>query len=104
MKAFKIIEGKYVIVRSYNEGINAGEVVEADATGVHLKDCRRLWRHWPADEATSWYEGVAISGLGSKSIVSAAVESKIIVEKYSITFTSPEAEKSIREFPVHEQS
>jgi hypothetical protein len=94
--------GRYVLVRSRNEGINAGVVVAADATGVVLAECRRIWYHRPADE-TSWYEGVANSGLHPSSKISAAVCEKVIVEDYSITICSAAAEKSIREFPANEQ-
>lgn len=34
--------GKYVIIRSRNEGLNAGVLVEADETGVVLKEARRI--------------------------------------------------------------
>lgn len=94
--------GKYVVVRSRNEGINAGFVVDADETGVVLSEARRLYYHRPCDE-TSWYEGVANSGLRSESKVSAPVAEKMIVEDYSITLCSPSAKESIRGFKTHEQ-
>jgi len=37
--------GKFVIVRTRNEGINAGTVIACDETGVELKECRRIWYH-----------------------------------------------------------
>ena len=95
--------GKYVIVRSWNEGVNAGTVLAADNNGIVLGDCRRLWRHIPKNKSLSWYEGVAISGLDDNSSISAPVPQKVIVEKYSITSVSSEAEKSIKEFKSHEQ-
>ena len=94
--------GQYVLVRSRNEGINAGFVIAADETGIVLSDARRIWYHRPADK-TSWYEGVANSGLRHDSRISAAVAEKVIVEDYSITVCSAEAEKSIRGFKAHEQ-
>jgi len=87
--------GKYVICRSRNEGVNAGVVVECDDTGVILKDARRLYYHRPVNKNISWYEGVALSGLSIDSKVGPAVE-KIIIEDYSLTVCSYEAEKSIR--------
>ena len=39
--------GKFVIVRSRNEGVNAGTLRAADDTGVILEDCRRIWYHKP---------------------------------------------------------
>lgn len=96
--------GKPVIVRSSNEGINIGIVVIADETGVELKDCRRLNYHRPLDSKLSWYEGVAISGLNNTSKISGTVESKIIIEKYSMTKCSNEIYKSILKFTPNEQS
>ena len=94
--------GKYVLVRSRNEGINAGYVVAADETGIVLSEARRIWYHRPADE-TAWYEGVANSGLRSDSKISAAVVEKVIVENYSITVCTLDAQKSIQGFKAHAQ-
>jgi hypothetical protein len=94
--------GKYVIVRSRNEGINAGKVLALDETGVILEDARRLYYHKPADKSLSWYEGVAIEGLSSDSKVGAPVE-KILAEDYSLTICTDKAEKSIRGAKTNEQ-
>ena len=90
--------GKNVIVRSRNEGINAGTVVLADDTGVELKNCRRIWYHKPKDKTLSWYEGVAVTGLSDDSKVSGTVSRKVIIEDYSMTECTDEAFKSIMEF------
>lgn len=87
--------GKYVIVRSRNEGINAGKVLELDDTGIILEDARRLYYHKPINKELSWYEGVALEGLSKDSRVGAEV-TKLIVEDYSITVCTKDAEKSIR--------
>lgn len=87
--------GKYAICRSRNEGVNAGVVVDADETGVVLKEARRLYYHKPINKNVSWYEGVALSGLSSDSKIGPSVE-KIIVEDYSLTICSKGAEDSIR--------
>ena len=87
--------GKNVIVRSRNEGINAGTVVVADQSGVELKDCRRIYYHRPLDKKLSWYEGVAVSGLNATSKVSGTVSSKVIIEDYSMTEVSDDAFESI---------
>lgn len=94
--------GKYVICRTRNEGINAGVVVNIDETGVILKDCRRIWYHEPKDKKLSWYEGVSISGVSDNSKLSAPVE-KVIIEDYSLTLVTDEAEKSIRGIKNHAQ-
>ena len=91
--------GKKVIVRSRNEGINAGIVVLADETGVELKNCRRIWYHKPKDSNLAWYEGVAVSGLSKDSKVSGTVPQKVIIEDYSMTFCHDSAFKSIMEHP-----
>lgn len=96
--------GKNVIVRSRNEGINAGTVVIADETGVELKNCRRIWYHKPKDKALSWYEGVAVTGLSNDSKVSGTVTQKIIIEDYSMTECTDEAFESIMEKTPNEQS
>ena len=97
------IIGRYVIVRSRNEGINAGIVKVADETGVILKDVKRIWSHKPKDKKLSWYEGVAMSGLSDDSKASGFVNEKAIIEDYSITICTECAEKSIREHKANEQ-
>jgi len=94
--------GEYVIVRSRNEGINAGFLAAADDTGCLLKDCRRIWYHKPKDRKTAWYEGVAESGLHKDSKISCEVISKAIIENYSITLCTAAAKESIREKKPHE--
>lgn len=94
--------GEKVIVRSRNEGINFGTVVNADETGILLSSCRRVWYHKPADSKTAWYEGVAVSGLHSDSKISCVVHKKLIAEEYSITFCSDVAIKSIEAHKSHE--
>ena len=96
--------GKNVIVRSRNEGINAGTVVIADESGVELKNCRRIWYHKPADKSVCWYEGVAKTGLSKDSKVSCTVNTKTIVEDYSMTVCSDEAFSSIMEIKPHVQN
>ncbi len=87
--------GKYVIVRSSNEGINAGFVKALDETGIVLEKAKRIWYHRPKDKKTSWYEGVSQSGLSDDSKISCEVEEKAIVEKYSITLCTKKAMESI---------
>jgi len=95
--------GKYVLVRSRNEGINSGFVEKADETGIVLTESRRIWYHRPKNKAMCWYEGVSISGLSSDSKVSAIVPKKIIVEDYSITECLDVAIKSLQGHKTHEQ-
>src|SRR5690554_2953788 len=96
--------GKQVIVRSRNEGINAGVVVLADETGIELKDARRIWYHKPKDKKLSWYEGVAVSGISADSKVSGTVPTKVIVEDYSIIVCDKEAFKTIMELNPNAQN
>ena len=87
--------GKYVIVRSRNEGINAGYVEAADETGVVLRNARRLWYYKPAVKGDAWYEGVANHGLSDDSKISAPVAIKAIIEDYSITVCTDKSKASI---------
>jgi hypothetical protein len=103
-QAIKSLIGTAVIVRSRNEGVNFGILKDAGKGYVVLKNARRLWRHVPKDKNTSWYEGVANSGLTEGSKVSAPVKKKVIVEDYSMTVCSEIAVSSIKKFPTHEQS
>jgi len=96
--------GRKVLVRTRNEGLNAGIVVLADETGIELTNCRRIWYHKPKDKNLSWYEGVAVSGLGKGSKVSGTVYTKVIIEDYSMTVCSDEAFKSIMELTSNAQS
>ena len=95
--------GKYVIVRSRNEGVNAGYVEAADETGIVLRNARRLWYHKPADASESWYEGVANSGLSPDSKISATVAIKAIIEDYSVTICTKKARASIEGASSHAQ-
>ena len=88
--------GKKVIVRSRNEGVNAGIVVLADQTGIRLTSCRRIWYHKPKDTNVSWYEGVAETGISCDSKVSCTTE-KTIIEDYSVTICKDDAFNSIME-------
>lgn len=99
-----LMVGKYVIVRSRNEGINAGKVIAADHTGVVLKKARRLWHHKPLKTSESWYEGVANHGLSSDSRVSGTVAKKAIIEDYSMTLCTDEAKQSIQSAVPYGQS
>lgn len=94
--------GKYAIVRTRNEGINAGFIVKADETGCVIKDARRIWYHKPKDQKTAWYEGVSKTGLSQDSKVSCAVIEKYIIEDYSLTICSDIAKDSIINHPSHE--
>lgn len=96
--------GEYVIVRSRNEGINAGIVKALDDTGIILSEARRIWYHKPENKNMSWYEGVAESGLSSDSKVSTPVSEKAIIEDYSITVCSEIGKKSISGHKSHEQN
>ena len=94
--------GKFVIVRSRNEGVNAGFLVAADESGCVLKNAKRLYRPISKNRSLSWYEGVAVSGLGTKSMVSGEVEEKVIIEDYSLTICTETAKESIMGFKANE--
>lgn len=104
MNIFKELRGKKAIVRSRVEGVNAGIIVNASNDGIILKDVRRLWKHRPADESASWYEGVAKTGIDPSSKVSITVKKKIIVEDYSVTICTDAAFESIMSLTPMPQS
>lgn len=101
---YKYAIGKHVLVRSSNEGINLGKVVAAEEGAVFLVNVRRIWYHAPKDKTLSWYEGVSVSGITDDSKVSCTASYKLIVERYSLTFCSDEAVKSIMEKTPHAQN
>ena len=94
--------GCYVLVRSRNEGVNAGKLIAADETGCVIKGARRMWYMKPKDSSQAWYEGVANTGVSCDSKLSAPVTKKFIIEDYSITVCTDEAKKSIKAAPNHE--
>lgn len=96
--------GQYVIVRTRNEGINAGYVVAADDTGVVIRDARRIYYHRPAEKSESWYEGVANHGLSDDSKVSGVVAEKAIIEDYSLTLCTAKGRASIEAAKSHAQT
>ncbi len=98
MSVAKNAIGKYVLVRSVNEGVNFGLVVDADGTGVIIKGARRLWDHASKDSDLEWYEGVSVSGLSDDSEISCAVLEKVIIEDYSLTICSEACIASITNF------
>lgn len=97
------IIGKYVIVRSRNEGVNCGFVENYNKTGIALSQARRLWYHEPKDKSMAWYEGVAQSGLSENSKLSTPVIMKIIMEDYSITLCTDIAIESLQSYKDHGQ-
>jgi len=95
--------GRYVIVRSRNEGVNFGKVVDYDDRSIHIVEAQRLHSFAPDDKCDAWYEGVANSGISSSSDISMESE-KIIVEDYSTTFCSQRCVESIKAHKPHEQN
>jgi len=96
--------GEFVLVRSYNEGVNSGTVVHVDASGIILENSRRLWKHAPKDPHMAWYEGVAMSGLDPESMLSPSVPVKAIREDYTAVVCTNIAMDSINEYPNYEHA
>lgn len=91
--------GKYVICRTYSEGVNFGKVIALDSESIILEGARRLHHHKP--KSGSWFEGVANNGLADGSRVSEPVN-KAICEPYSISVCSKEAIESILNYKSYE--
>ena len=101
---FNDVIGKYVVIRSRNEGINVGYVKALDDTGIIITKARRLYYHKPLDLKMSWYEGVASSGCSDDTRMSNEVEEKYIIEDYSITLCTKEAEDVLRNAKTNKQN
>jgi len=89
------LKGRYGIVRTRNEGLNAGTVVDFGLGWVQLENARRIWRFDAPSSTCPWYEGVAELGLPEEAKISAPVD-KFICEDYSLTLCTPAAAKSIQ--------
>ncbi len=98
---YQRLVGKKVIVRSRNEGLNFGEVVMADETGIALKDARRIHYYDKAADGSCWYEGMAVEGPGGETRMSTR-SPKSIIEDYSVTECSEIAIKKFDEWKDHE--
>lgn len=98
------LAGKWVIVRSRNEGVNFGCVDFADPEVIMITQARRLWFYRPHDPEQSWFEGVANTGVSKDSKLSPAVDMKAIVEDYSVTICTPEAIRNLQAHPSHQQT
>ncbi|NQZ74678.1 MAG: hypothetical protein HRT61_00955 [Ekhidna sp.] len=94
--------GKYVIARSYNEGVLFGKVLSCNESGYEMESARRLYYHKPLDTSLSWYEGVAQSGLAHGCRVSSE-QHKVVIERYSFTECSQAAIDNISNYETHGQ-
>lgn len=97
--------GKYVIVRTRNEGLNFGLVAAADETGVVLSGARRIHHHdAKAQNGGAWYEALANSGPAGRTHMSQAVADKVIVEDYSLTIVADAAVDSFLNWVSHNEN
>jgi len=99
MKAIDKMIGKYVLIRSYASGVHAGVLEEYDMTTRHvvLKDTRRIW-YW---EGAFTLSAVAQNGI-KEGKLSIQQPELIVTQVEEIALFSPEGEKNIRGFKVHE--
>ncbi|MFV0383666.1 DUF6948 domain-containing protein [Paracoccus sp. (in: a-proteobacteria)] len=96
--------GKYVIIRATAAGVHAGTLAACNGgQTVRLTNSRRLWR-WTAARGYT-LSGVAKYGLKSNNgwtMIPDVVDDLIITDACEIITTSPKAQASIEEWPVHE--
>lgn len=59
------LQGSFVIVRTRDAGVHAGNLLSVDGDTVMLSDARRLWRWWAAKSIS--LSGVALHGLSSRN-------------------------------------
>lgn len=90
--------GKYVLVRSKDAGVFAGEFVDRDNDTVTLNDARRIWRWDTRNDAVKAYtlSDVSRIGAGSQGRVSEAVSEMIIAGWCEIIPCTEEGEKALR--------
>ena len=91
--------GKYVIVRCRDAGVHAG-VLEAHAgRECVLTEARRLWQ-WRVAKG-DFLNGIAVAGLAADSRIGAAVPRLHLTEDCEIIECTPDGERSIRDYAVH---
>lgn len=91
--------GKYVIARCKNAGVHAGVLISHKGQTAELHQSRRLW-YWKA-AAEFTLSGVARNGLGEGSKIGGEVRI-ILTDVCELIEVSPDAEKSLRDYPIHE--
>ena len=55
----KIMNGKFVLIRTYSAGVHFGTMISREGQEVHLSNARRLW---------SWSGALSLSEIASKGI------------------------------------
>ena len=93
--------GDFVIVRCRDAGVHAGTLVSYEGREVVMKDSRRLW-YWVAGGKSHSLSGVAEYGLADGSKIPPPVKNLVLPEACEIIATTTAAEKSIKEYPIHE--
>ena len=84
--------GRYVIIRTYSEGVHIGVLKRFKEREAELTDCRRIWS-WSG--ANTLHE-IANKGVGSASRVSDAIETILLTQVGEIIPVTPESEKNLR--------
>ena len=93
--------GAYCVVRCHDAGVHAGVVDEIEGRAVILSEARRLWK-WVV-RSGDFLSSVANNGIAKGSKVGEPLAGGLLLtEDCEIAICTPEAEKSIREFPSHE--
>ena len=94
--------GQYVIIRATGAGVHAGTLTAHDGNQtVRLTNSRRLWR-WTAAKGHT-LSAIATHGLKEGwTKIPDSVADLIITDACEIIVTTPEAQTSIQEWPVHE--
>lgn len=84
--------GRYVIIRTYSEGVHIGVLRRFEGREVELTDCRRIWS-WQG--ANTLHE-IALRGVHTGSRVSEAIEAILLTQAGEIIPVTPEAEANLR--------
>jgi len=91
--------GDYVIVRSRDAGVHAGELVSRDGDSVQLTKSRRLW-YWVCAKG-DFLSGVARHGLDIKQSKVGGEIDITVIGACEIIVCSDEAAESIRSAPEY---
>ena len=78
------MEGKYVVVRTYNAGVHVGVLANRAGQEVVLTDARRVW-NW---QGRNTLHEIALRGVGSGSRVSEAVPSVLLTASPCVSSSS----------------
>lgn len=92
---------KYYIVRGYQSGVFAGNIIERNGREVLMKNVRRLWYWDGANSISQLAEEGTVRPINCK--FSMTVDEILVLDAIEIDTCSGKAERSIKEVAVWKQ-